>query len=130
MMAIFVGAIRHHYQVSKYKFKLITDYCNIFVSFGSYYIYFGLDDNNIKINIMKQIFTIQFLCITYIFIIVWKLSFMISEPYLHLSLSQNQQMRKIINKYKMYLQPLPMYRQINCHRNEVFIKELQVLVVL
>jgi hypothetical protein len=31
------------------------------------------------------------------------------------SLSQNQQMHKVINKYKMYLQPLHMFGQINCH---------------
>jgi hypothetical protein len=31
------------------------------------------------------------------------------------SLSQNQQMHKIINKHKMYLQPLYMFRQVNCH---------------
>jgi hypothetical protein len=30
------------------------------------------------------------------------------------SLSQNQQMHKIINEYKMYFQPLHMFRQINC----------------
>jgi hypothetical protein len=44
------------------------------------------------------------------------------------SLSQNQQTHKIINKYKMYLQPLHMFRQINCHPRGVFIKELQVLI--
>jgi hypothetical protein len=43
-------------------------------------------------------------------------------------LSQNQQMRKIINKYKMYLQPLHMFRQINCHAHGVVIEELQVLI--
>jgi hypothetical protein len=43
-------------------------------------------------------------------------------------LSQNQQIHKIINKYKMYLQPLHMFRQINCHPQGVFIKELQVLI--
>jgi hypothetical protein len=37
-------------------------------------------------------------------------------------------MHKIINKYKMYLQPLHMFRQINCHPQGVFIKELQVLI--
>jgi hypothetical protein len=31
-----------------------------------------------------------------------------------------------INKYKMYLQPLLMFRQINCHPQGVSIKELQV----
>jgi hypothetical protein len=41
-------------------------------------------------------------------------------------LSQNQQMHAIINKYKMYLQPLHMFRQINCHPQGVSIKELQV----
>jgi hypothetical protein len=41
-------------------------------------------------------------------------------------LSQNQQMHKIINKYKMYLQPLHMFRQIDCHPQGVFIKVLQV----
>jgi hypothetical protein len=39
-------------------------------------------------------------------------------------LSQNQQMRKIINKYKMYLQPVHMFQQINCHPQGVSIKEL------
>jgi hypothetical protein len=33
-------------------------------------------------------------------------------------------MYKIINKNKMYLQPLHMFRQINCHQG-VSIKELQ-----
>jgi hypothetical protein len=37
-----------------------------------------------------------------------------------LSLSQNQQMRKIINKYKMYSQPLHMFRQMNFHPQGVF----------
>jgi hypothetical protein len=32
-------------------------------------------------------------------------------------------------KYKMYLQPLHMFRQINCHPQRAFIKELQVLIV-
>jgi hypothetical protein len=36
-------------------------------------------------------------------------------------------MHKIISKYKMYLQPLHMFRQMNCHPHGVFIKELQVL---
>jgi hypothetical protein len=36
-------------------------------------------------------------------------------------------MHTIINKYKMYLQPLYMFRQINCHPQGVFIKELQAL---
>jgi hypothetical protein len=45
-----------------------------------------------------------------------------------MSFSQNQQTHKIINKYKMYLQPLHMFRQINCHPQGVFIKELQVLI--
>jgi hypothetical protein len=40
-----------------------------------------------------------------------------------MSLSQNQQLHTIINKYKMYLQPLRMFRQINCHHEGVFIKE-------
>ena len=44
------------------------------------------------------------------------------------SLSQNQQTHKIINKYKMYSQPLHMFRHINCHPQGVFIKELQVLI--
>jgi hypothetical protein len=35
-------------------------------------------------------------------------------------------MHKIINKYEMYLQPLHMFRQINCHPQVVPIKELQV----
>jgi hypothetical protein len=43
-------------------------------------------------------------------------------------LSQNQQMHKIIYKYKMYLQPLHMLWQINCHPQGIFIKELQVLI--
>jgi hypothetical protein len=34
-------------------------------------------------------------------------------------------MHKIINTYKMYLQPLRMFRQINCRPQEVSIKELQ-----
>jgi hypothetical protein len=38
-------------------------------------------------------------------------------------------MHKIINKYKMYLQPLHMFRQINCHPQGVSIKELQVIVL-
>jgi hypothetical protein len=37
-------------------------------------------------------------------------------------------MHKVINKYKMYLQPLHMFRQIHCHPQGVFIKELQVLI--
>jgi hypothetical protein len=41
-------------------------------------------------------------------------------------LGQDQQMQKIIKKYKMYLQPLHMFRQINFHPQGVFIKELQV----
>jgi hypothetical protein len=45
-----------------------------------------------------------------------------------LKLSQNQQMHTIINKYKMYLQPLHMFRQTSCHPQEVFVKELQVLI--
>jgi hypothetical protein len=44
------------------------------------------------------------------------------------SLSQNQQIHKIIDKYKMYLQPLHMFRQINCHPQWVFIIELQVRI--
>jgi hypothetical protein len=43
-------------------------------------------------------------------------------------LSQNQQMHKTINKYKMYLQPLHTFQQINCHPQGVLIKELQVLI--
>jgi hypothetical protein len=35
-------------------------------------------------------------------------------------------MHKTINKYKMYLQPLRMLRQINFHPQGVSIKELQV----
>jgi hypothetical protein len=35
-------------------------------------------------------------------------------------------MHKIIDKYKMYLQPLHKFRQINCHPQEVSIKQLQV----
>jgi hypothetical protein len=38
-----------------------------------------------------------------------------------------QQMHKIINKYKMYFQPLHMFWQMDCHPQGVFIKELQVL---
>jgi hypothetical protein len=34
-------------------------------------------------------------------------------------------MHKIINKNKIYLQPLHMFRQINCHLQGVSIKELQ-----
>jgi hypothetical protein len=37
-------------------------------------------------------------------------------------------MHNIIIKYKMYLQPLLMFRQINCHPHGVFIKQLQVLI--
>jgi hypothetical protein len=37
-------------------------------------------------------------------------------------------MHKIINEYRMYLQPLYMFRQINCHPQGVFIKELQVFI--
>jgi hypothetical protein len=37
-------------------------------------------------------------------------------------------MHKIINKYKVYLQPLHMFQQINFHPQGVFIKELQVLI--
>jgi hypothetical protein len=44
------------------------------------------------------------------------------------ALSQNQQMHKFINTYKMYLQPLHMFRQVNCHPQGVFIKELQALI--
>jgi hypothetical protein len=44
-----------------------------------------------------------------------------------LSFSQNQQMHKIINKYKIYLQPLHMFQDMNCHSQGVFIKKLQVL---
>jgi hypothetical protein len=40
--------------------------------------------------------------------------------------NQNQQMHKIINKYEVYLQPLHMFRQINCHPHGVSIKDLQV----
>jgi hypothetical protein len=36
-------------------------------------------------------------------------------------------MHKIINKYKIYFQPLHMFRQMSCHPQGVFIKELQVL---
>jgi low affinity Fe/Cu permease len=43
-----------------------------------------------------------------------------------LILSQTQEMHKIINK--MYLQPLNMFRQINCYPQGVFIKELQLLI--
>jgi hypothetical protein len=41
-------------------------------------------------------------------------------------LSQNQQMYEIINRYKMYLQSLHTFRQINCHPQAVSFKELQV----
>jgi hypothetical protein len=37
-------------------------------------------------------------------------------------------MHKIISKHKMYLQPLHMFRQINCHTQGVFIKGLQVFI--
>jgi hypothetical protein len=37
-------------------------------------------------------------------------------------------MHNIINKHKMYLQPLHMFRQINCHPQGVLIKELQVFI--
>ena len=36
-------------------------------------------------------------------------------------------MHKIFKKYKMYFQPLHMFRQMNCHPQGVFIKEVQVL---
>jgi hypothetical protein len=36
-------------------------------------------------------------------------------------------MHKIINGYKIYFQPLHMFRQINCYSQEVFDKELQML---
>jgi hypothetical protein len=36
-------------------------------------------------------------------------------------------MQKIIGKHKMYFQPLNMFRQMNCHLQGVFIRELQVL---
>jgi hypothetical protein len=42
------------------------------------------------------------------------------------SLSKNQQMHKIISKYKIYLQHLHTFRQINSHPQGVFIKDLQV----
>lgn len=42
------------------------------------------------------------------------------------SLSQNQPMQKNINKYKMYLQPIHMFWQTDCHPQRVLIKELQV----
>jgi hypothetical protein len=45
------------------------------------------------------------------------------------SLNQNQQMQKIINKYKMYLQSLHMFRQLNCHPQGVSIKELHARTV-
>jgi hypothetical protein len=35
-------------------------------------------------------------------------------------------MHKIINNYKMHLQPLHIFRHKNCHPQGVFIKELQV----
>jgi hypothetical protein len=44
------------------------------------------------------------------------------------SLSQNQEMHKIINKYRMYLQTLHVFRQLNCHPQKVFIKELQAFI--
>jgi hypothetical protein len=44
-----------------------------------------------------------------------------------MSLSQNQQMHKIINKNRTYFQPLHMFRRMNCHPQGVLIKELQVL---
>jgi hypothetical protein len=34
--------------------------------------------------------------------------------------------QRIVNRYKLYLQPLHMFRQINCHPQGVFIKELEV----
>jgi hypothetical protein len=37
-------------------------------------------------------------------------------------------MHKLINKYEMYLQPLHMFRQLHCHPQGIFIKELQVLI--
>jgi hypothetical protein len=43
------------------------------------------------------------------------------------SLSQNQQMYKIVKKYKTYFQPLNMLRQMNYHPQGLLIKELQVL---
>jgi hypothetical protein len=50
-----------------------------------------------------------------------------------MSLSQNQQMHKIINKYKMYLQTLLMFRQINFHPQGVLsrnFKELEASSVI
>jgi hypothetical protein len=37
-------------------------------------------------------------------------------------------MHKIMNKHKMYLQPLHMSQQVNCNPQGIFIKELQVLI--
>ena len=55
--------------------------------------------------------------------------FMLYVPCILLwALSQNQQMHKFINTYKMYLQPLHMFRQVNCHPQGASIKELQVLI--
>jgi hypothetical protein len=39
----------------------------------------------------------------------------------------NQQMHKIIGKNKIYIQPLHMFRQIDCYLHGVYIRELQVL---
>jgi hypothetical protein len=36
-------------------------------------------------------------------------------------------MHKIIGMYKTYFQPLHMFRQIDCHFQGVYIRELQVL---
>jgi hypothetical protein len=59
--------------------------------------------------------------VNYVFYVVCTVHFSVS-------LIQNQQKHKIINKYKLYLQPLRMFRQINYHPQWVFIKELQVLI--
>jgi hypothetical protein len=39
----------------------------------------------------------------------------------------NQQIHKIIGNFKTYLEPLHMFRQIDCHLRRVCIRELQVL---
>jgi hypothetical protein len=50
--------------------------------------------------------------------------YVVSNVHFIVSLN-NQQMRKIFGKCKIYFQPLHMFRQIDCHPQGVHIKELQ-----
>jgi hypothetical protein len=56
----------------------------------------------------------------------FSLFFVVCTLFVIASLSENQQMHKLINKYNMYPQLLHMFRQINCLPQGVFINELQV----